>query len=143
MKNSLLSKFAGSAALIVLGAVLSGCADAPRWMSASYYSEQGDGSYMTGFEALSRGDYKTARDIFAAEYQRNPDDLYAVFNLADSYNALGQYDKAVPLYRQLAAKGKDLHPDYSYEMPDSHPSFSDLACWHLKRLSIQDTNCPV
>ena len=137
MQNFALSKLAASAALIGLCLVASANAGS---LFGTYHETSGS-SGMSGIDAYSKGDYKAARDTFASENQQDPNDLYAQFNLADAYNALGDKDRAVGLYRQVAANGRNTHPQHIFESPNSDPTFTEAACRHLKDLSVQDSNC--
>jgi tetratricopeptide (TPR) repeat protein len=96
---------------------------------------------MSGIHAFWNGDYKKANEIFADEYQRYPNDLYVLHNLAYSYSALGDREKAVPLFHKLAAAGHNEYPQHVAEIKGGHPSFTDVACFHLKRLQEADSNC--
>ena len=137
MQSLTLSKLAASAALIGLCLVTSANAGS----FGGSHSETGGSSGMSGIDSYSKGDYQKARDIFASENQQDPNDLYAQFNLADAHLALGDRERAVALFRQVAANGKNDHPQHIYESPHSNPTFSEAACQHLKELSVQDSNC--
>lgn len=107
----------------------------------SEYSEVSGSSSTSGISAYRKGDYKTANTIFAKQYADNPSDLYALENLADSYSALGDYPNAVAYFQKLAATGKSASPQYYNEKISGKPTFTDLACYHLKQLSVKDANC--
>ncbi|MDR3528530.1 MAG: tetratricopeptide repeat protein [Rhizomicrobium sp.] len=107
----------------------------------SSYSELGGGSSTSGVEAYRHGDYKTANTIFAKEYAEHPNDLYALDNLADSYSAIGDWNNAVLYFQKLAATGKNDHPQYYSEKLSGNPTFTDIACYHLKGLQAKDANC--
>lgn len=137
MTSSVISKFILAATVCGLCGTTAACSNAV----SSYYSEVGSDSGMSGIDAFAKRDYKKANEIFAKEYKDNPNDLYATLNLADSFSALGDRDNAIVLYQKLAASGKNEHPEFVYPKPNQNPTFTDMACYHLKELQVGDSNC--
>jgi hypothetical protein len=133
MRSSVATKLKLSFVLCGLGLMLVAC-------SPWYVSETTDNGKSDGLTALWRGDYAKARDIFDAEHQRNPNDLYPTLNLADTYLYLQDRDKAVPLFQKLAAGDHNQHPERQNDMK-GNPTFTEIACLHLKELQVSDPNC--
>jgi len=56
-----------------------------------------------GYEALQKKDYAKAETYLARAYQQNPNDDYALLNLAVVYQATGRQNAAVLLYQKVIA----------------------------------------
>ena len=63
-----------------------------------------------GYQALKRGDLRTAGNEFRQITAEAPNDAFAELNLGAVYQSTGRMDLAEPLYRQALTHGHDLMP---------------------------------
>lgn len=68
--------------------------------------------YLTGYVAFYLGDYKTA----AADLERAQNDPFIQVLLAQTYEKLGEHDKALELYKKAAA-ARAHNPPAAYAVP--------------------------
>ncbi|MEQ8767640.1 MAG: tetratricopeptide repeat protein [Planctomycetota bacterium] len=66
-----------------------------------------DKDYVAGRDARKAGAYQDAIKAFQDVSERSPYYQYALFQIAESYFAMGQFDKAISAYDDLLQKIKD------------------------------------
>ncbi|MBO5874978.1 MAG: tetratricopeptide repeat protein [Alistipes sp.] len=66
---------------------------------------------VQGGIAFNNKDYATASEVFAKGYEANPRNTDMALNLAMSYCELGQFDKGMEVYRNVAAMNPSRYAD--------------------------------
>ncbi len=66
---------------------------------------------VQGGTAFNNKDYATAAEVFAKGYEANPRNTDMALNLAMSYCELGQFDKGMEVYRNVAAMNPSRYAD--------------------------------
>ncbi len=66
---------------------------------------------VQGGIAFNNKDYATAAEVFAKGYEANPRNTDMALNLAMSYCELGQFDKGMEVYRNVAAMNPSRYAD--------------------------------
>ena len=68
--------------------------------------------YNLGVRAVLAGNYKKAENHFKQSIEENPDFNDAIYNLALTYEHLGNFSKALDLWQLYQERIGSRHPDY-------------------------------
>ena len=69
--------------------------------------------YNLGLRSARQGDYKQAEAYFKKSLEENPDFNEAIYNLALTYEHLGNIKKSIDLWQLYQERIGSRHPDYS------------------------------
>lgn len=97
-----LQSFEKSAELAQLYGDMTQMGKSNGWVAKIYQIQGGD--------AFNSKDYATAVNIFEKGYKADPDNTGMALNLAMSYCELGEYEKGMDIYENIASK---THPKYA------------------------------
>lgn len=118
----------GLKALAVAGMVLAGCAG----------DEQTAGTkYDQGFELLASQEYAAAEVFFAQQVEADPDDPYALLNLAAAQEAQGDFGSAAKNYQEAARHGSGARVGktvYNGQVKAEDTTVTALAAYNLANL---------
>jgi len=126
--------------LLPIGLLLSACASQPDRSTQTVPTDStGKKSIFTdGFAALQRGDNLKARHDLEESYRANPTDPYEEENLAAAYQNTSELGKALPLYRDVIAKGDEYQTMFTTRPEVAGMSIADIARWNLKLAGVDE-----
>jgi tetratricopeptide (TPR) repeat protein len=78
-----------------------------------YKPVQAQELYNLGVRAVNEGDYKTAEKYFKQSIEENPEFNEAIYNLALTYEHVGNFKKSLDLWQLYQERIGSRHPDYS------------------------------
>ena len=117
-------------AVVPVGLVLSACSSEQKTVPVDTSGAESQ-SYAAGYAALQNGDNTAARDYLAQSYAARPDDPFEEINYAAALQNTGEIDKAVPLYRDVIAKGGNVYGTEFTRPEVQGMSVAGVAKWNL------------
>ena len=95
-----------------------------------------------GRAAFAAGQYREAFFYFYRDYRRDLDHPLAQLNMAGSYRQQNRMGFAIPLYRQVAGKGKNVSAYYSNFLEPNYyyTTLSDVVCKCIWEARLRDKN---
>lgn len=101
------------------------------WAGCIHYPAPTESHFNRGVELYDQGKYAEAIDAYKLALRKDPDDPFAMYNLAVVYQDQGKHEESIALYRKILADTEDTNSRINlaaiyYDRGDHDLAFKEL-----------------